>query len=159
MNMAARKQGGAAVGQLSDQPRLEACIVLYFRMWCDGPDSQEAVWNDLSLGLGQAHGRATLKTLEQLFAICTEHRRRPLMRHAVGCSCLGADEACFANFVATATEGDREDALLIATLLVRADIAPLITSLASDLGLALKTMLMRGQPMPRAQAPAHATLH
>jgi len=159
MNMAVRKQGGAAVGQLSDQPRLEACIVLYFRMWCDGPDGQMAIWNDLATGLGQAHGRATLKTLEQLFAICTEHRRRPLMRHAIGCSCLGADEACFANFVATAATGDREDALLIATLLVRADIAPVITSLAADVGLALKSMLLRGRAMPQPQAPVHATLH
>ena len=153
------KQGGVAVGQLSDQPRLEACFIIYFRMWCDGPDGQSAVWNDLSRGLGQRHGRAALKSLEQLFAVCTEHRRRPLMRHAIGCSCLGADEACFANFISVATDGDREDALLIATLLVRADIAPLLTSLATDFGIALKTMLLRAQPMTEASAPVHATLH
>ena len=151
--------GGAAVGNLADLPRLDACIVLYFRMWCDGAEGQMSVWNDLATRLGPTHGRTTLKTFEQLFAICTEHRRRPLLRHAVGCSCLGADEACFANFVATATEGDREDAMFIATLIVRPDMAPLITALAADLGLALKVMLSRFPATVQAVTPRQQTLH
>ena len=40
------------------------------------------------------------------------------MRHSIECRCLGGDEACFANLVATAAEGEREDALLMATLMV-----------------------------------------
>ena len=56
------------------------------------------------------------------------------MRHSVTCKCLGSDESCFANFIATATDGQREDAMLIATLLVRADMAPLVASLAADFG-------------------------
>ena len=81
------------------------------------------------------------------------------MRHAVECKCLGADEACFANFVALAATGAQEDAMLIATLLVRADVAPQITSLATNFGLGLQQMrpaAPRDLDMTRPQA---ATLH
>ena len=62
------------------------------------------------------------------------------MLHAITCKCIGSDEACFASFIATAATGEREDAMLISTLLVRADIGPIITSLAADFGLALVRM-------------------
>ena len=62
------------------------------------------------------------------------------MLHAITCKCIGSDESCFANFIATAATGEHEDAMLIATLLVRADFAPIITSLATDFGLALMLM-------------------
>ncbi len=77
------------------------------------------------------------------------------MRHSVQCKCLGADEACFANFIATAATGEREDAMLIATLLVRPDVAPLIVSLAADVGLAFMRMCLSA---PREMAaPSHET--
>jgi hypothetical protein len=47
--------------------------------------------------------------------------------------------------VASAAEGAREDALMMALLLVRADIAPLVTGLAQDAGLALRRMTLREQ--------------
>ena len=80
------------------------------------------------------------------------------MRHSVTCKCLGSDESCFANFIATATDGQREDAMLIATLLVRANMAPLVASLAADFGLALKRMRLSA-PSEVAQMEAAPTLH
>ena len=53
---------------------------------------------------------------------------------------VSSDESCFAKFIATAVDGERDDAPLIATLLVRPDVAPLIASLATNFGLALKRM-------------------
>ncbi|MBW4709238.1 hypothetical protein KX928_15715 [Roseobacter sp. YSTF-M11] len=148
---AAGKRGGAPVGYLTELTGAEATSVLYLRLWGDGPGRQADVWADLTQALGPARGRAAMKSFEQLVGLCARHGRRPLMRHAIDCKCIGADEACFANFVAAATDGDREDALLIATLLVRADIAPMITSLACDFGLALKRMHLAE---PRALAGA-----
>lgn len=85
------------------------------------------------------------------------------MRHSVQCKCLGADESCFANFIATAATGDRDDAMLIATLLVRPDVAPLITALATDFGLALVRMNLAA-PKDMVRSPEHTppqpiTLH
>jgi hypothetical protein len=82
------------------------------------------------------------------------------MRHSLQCKYLGADESCFANFIATAATGEREDALLIATLLVRPDMAPLIASLANYVGLAFKKMHL-GAPkdISSKQFPISKTLH
>jgi len=134
------KRGGAPVGYVTELNGIEAASVIYLRLWCDGPDAQAQVWNDFAAGLGPDLGRSALKSFEQLCDLCARHGRRPLMRHSVQCKCLGSDESCFANFVATAAEGAREDAMLIATLLVRADVAPLVASCAADFGLALKRM-------------------
>ena len=50
------------------------------------------------------------------------------------------DECVFARFVALAAEGAREDAVLMAALLVRADLALCLAGLAESIGLGL----MRG---------------
>lgn len=142
--------GGAPVGFLTDLNSLEAACVVYLRLWCDGAEAQAKVRADFATALGPEKGAAALSALSGLFDLCARHGRRPLMRHSTTCKCLGSDEACFANFVAAATTGEREDALMIATLLVRADMAPLMTAMASDFGLALKRMHLL---TPRAVAP------
>lgn len=155
------KRGGTAVGVIADLDAIEAASVIYLRLWHDGPEAQAQVWNDFASMLGQQHGRKTLHAFEELCALCARHGRRPLVRHAVHCKCVGSDESCFANFVATAATGQREDAMLIATLLVRADVAPLIASLAAQFGLALHRMQLcapRDLHGMSANQPA-ATLH
>jgi hypothetical protein len=140
MNSAQQKRGGAPVGFISELDGIEAASVIYLRLWCEGPDSQATVWSDFASSLGAARGRSALKSFETLCSLCSQYGRRPLMRHSINCKCIGSDESCFANFISTAATGDHEDAMLIATLLVRPDVAPLITSLAADFGLALKRM-------------------
>ena len=140
MSVVSHNRGGAPVGFITELDAVEAASVIYLRLWCDGPDAQAQVWNDFASGLGPDQGRKALKSFEDLCSLCTRHGRRPLMRHSVQCKCLGADESCFANFIATAAIGEREDAMLIATLLVRPDVAPLIASLAADVGHAFMRM-------------------
>lgn len=135
-----KNRGGAPVGFITELDSIEAASVIYLRLWCDGPDAQAQVWNDFASMLGSKQGRKACKSFEDLCLLCSRHGRRPLMRHSGHCKCLVADESCFANFIAAAATGDREDALMIATLLVRPDVAPLIASLAADVGFALKRM-------------------
>ncbi len=150
------KRGGAPVGFLTELDGLEAASVIYLRLWCDGPDSQSQVSNDFETSLGTDSGRKAVKTFEELCSLCARHGRRPLMRHSLSCKCLGADESCFANFVASAATGEREDAMLIATLLVRPDMAPVVTALAADFGHALMRMNLAG---PKDVARAHPSIH
>ena len=150
---AQQNRGGAPVGFITELDSIEAASVIYLRLWCDGPDAQAQVWNDFASGLGPDQGRNAVQSFEELCRLCARHGRRPLMRHSVQCKCLGADESCFANFIATAVDGEREDALLIATLLVRPDVAPLITSHATNFGLALKRMNLAS---PREIQPLQA---
>jgi len=137
---------------------VEAGAVLYLRLWCDGPSAQAQVWDDFSNMLGPTQGREALKSFETLCDLCIRHGRRPLMRHSVSCKCLGADESCFANFVAAAAEGENEDAIMIATLLVRPDMAPCLMAVAAQFGLALKRMTT-GIPIPTNQQTNPITLH
>lgn len=151
-------RGGFAVARISDLGSVEAQSIRYLRMWCDGPAAQAGVWNDFASTLGPDAGRHALRALEELCALCSRHSHRPLLRRPVGCRCAGADEACFAQVIAAASEGDREDALLIATMLVRADIAMGLMLPAEAFGLALKRMALktRRDDIP---APQSKTLH
>ena len=158
MTNSQQKRGGAPVGYITELDGVEAASVIYLRLWCNGPDSRTSVWNDFVFHLGAERGRKALQSFEDLCRLCCQHGRRPLMRHSVNCNCLGSDESCFASFIRTASTGDREDALLIATLLVRADVAPMITSLATEFGLALKRMNLCA-PRHMADTPQSTPTH
>ena len=155
MNAMSPQRGGAPVGFVTELGPIEAGAVLYLRLWCDGPDAQAQVWNDFATALGPDSGRKALKSFEALCDLCARHGRRPLMRHNVSCACLGADESCFANFIGYASEGEREDALLIATTIVRPDIAPSLVGLAQDFGLALRQMAIKADRPLRTTTTLH----
>jgi hypothetical protein len=159
MSDAQKNRGGAPVGFITELGSIEAASVIYLRLWCDGPVSQSQIRNDFANGLGADQGRKAIQSFEELCTLCARHGRRPLMRHSVQCKCIGSDESCFANFIATAVDGEREDALLIATLLVRPDVAPLIASLATNFGLALKQMHLASPRDMTTSAPSTQTLH
>lgn len=134
-----RNPGGAAVGRLSELPPLEARVVRCVRLWSGGPQGKAALGEELA----RRHGRGAVglaSALDDLLDTTVRYARRPLMGHALDCPCAGSDECVFARFVALAAEGAREEAVLIATLLVRADVALGLTALAETVGLSL----MRG---------------
>jgi len=157
MSPDAPKRGGAPVGYLSELSDVEATAVLCLRLWNTGDARLDApALGEMMRALGRAEGKRLFQAFEQICTLCAHHGRRPLVRHSPGCECLGADEACFANFIATASEGDREDAMLIASMLVRADMAPCLASLAETFGLSLKRMSLCAHA---TQHPCGQTLH
>ena len=146
------------MGYLSDLNAVEAAAVLYLRMWSEGAEAQAKMSRNLARILGPGAGKYALSAFEDLCNICAHHGRRPLMRHSLKCDCIGADESCFANLIGAASDGDQEDAMLIATMIVRADMAPCLAGLAETFGLALKRMALM-QPATAPQNPTHTTLH
>ncbi|MCF3594596.1 hypothetical protein LZG00_11355 [Rhodobacteraceae bacterium LMO-12] len=158
MSVAAKTRGSTPVGYVSELDPVEATAVLYLRLWNEGTEQQAQIWNDLATGLDPKEGELALRAFEQICRLCAHHGRRPLMRHGLRCKCLGSDESCFANFIGVASSGDFEDAMLIATTIVRADVAPSLTSLAETFGLALKRMSLRGN-RPSHDDQMHATVH
>lgn len=158
MRQDAPNRGGAPVGYLTELGPVEAGAVMYLRLWCSGPDEQGRVWSDLRSHLTAPDATDAYESFETLCNLCLCHGRRPLMRHHVDCKCLGGDEACFANFIAYASEGAREDAFLMAANLVRPDMASAMVGLAERFGLALRRMSVRPPAAP-THAPAGATVH
>ncbi|WP_172292215.1 hypothetical protein [Pseudoruegeria sp. HB172150] len=152
------QRGGAPVGFITELDPVGAGAVLYLRLWNDGPDAQAQVHRDFAAHLGPRDGASAVTALEAICDICHRHGRRPLMRHGVSCRCLGGDESCFATFIGVAGDGDREDAMLIAATMIRADMAPSLVGLAETLGLALKRMTLAA--LRAGPVPAHPqTLH
>lgn len=156
--MGVNQRGGRAVCHLSDLEPIEAAAVFYLRLWCNGPDAQAEVWSDFATSLGLQRGRAALSSFERLCDLYTRHARRPLLRHDVRCACVGSDEACFANFIATATEGEHEDATMLACLMVRVDVAPMAVGLAQQVGFAFRCMKLsapENHPEPSLKQRLH----
>ncbi len=143
MSLSVPSRGGNPIGYVTDLGEVEAGAVRYLRLWCSGPGPQAEVLDDFIGCLGPTEGRSALDSLEGICRLCALHGRRPLVRHQPACRHLGTDEACFANFIAAAGEGAREDAMLIATLIVRADMACVAVEMAERLGLALRRMGLR----------------
>ena len=158
MTQMPKHRGFNTVGFVDELEPLEALAVRYLRMWCQAPDHQRQVWEDFSKALGASSGRKALKSFEALLDLCLRHARRPLMRHSVGCACLCADEACFATLLGYASEGQRDDAFLMATALVRPDVAIALSALAEEAGLALRRIELKARDdVP--ERPRGLTLH
>lgn len=151
-------RGGVPVGHLSELPHVEAGAIACLRLWCDGAGSQARLWDGLAGALGAAHGKRALGAFEGLVGLIVAHGRRPLMRHHRDCICVGADEAAFAALIAAAADGEREDAMLLAALLVRPGVSPEVVELAGEFGLALRRMALCDS-RPIGSAPLQETVH
>ncbi|QPH56289.1 hypothetical protein I0K15_20760 [Pontivivens ytuae] len=143
--------GGAAVGRLSDLPLLEAKAICYLRLWCAGPEAQAEVWNAFA-----AHGpdaaQERMRDFEELVSSMIRMARRPLQRRHLGCACVSGDESAFGHMIAAAAIGEREDAMLLASLLVRPEAWMPLVILAEQVGLSLARMHL---PMPASVRSTH----
>ena len=162
MNNGNPHRGGSPVGYLNEFSDLEASTVIYFRLWCDGPNTQTKVYRDFFNVLGSEVGKESLKSLEKLCQIISDHGRRPLIRHDSECKCVGADESCFANLVVSAVKGESDDAMLIATLLVSPAFAPDLVTCSLEFGLALQKICnytVNTHSFYSSQEPVNSTIH
>lgn len=150
-------RGAAPVAVLGDLDPVAAVAVLHLRLWADGPRGVREVTLSLERALGPADAQAAAGMFADLYDVCLCYGRRPLMHHQVTCRCVGADEACFANLIGTAVDSGTEEAMLMATLLVRADAAPMLAALAREVGLTFKRVALRSAAAHPHTAPA--TLH
>lgn len=140
MSVHPKFSGAAPVGSLPDMAPHDVNFIIAFRLWNNGVDGQSMLWNLVASQLGPNRARGTLRNFESLMRLCHSHGRRPLMHHAVTCRCAGSDECCLANFINVAATGAREDALMIAMTILRADMAPCALAMAQQIGLAMKNL-------------------
>ncbi|MGI3166817.1 hypothetical protein [Pseudooceanicola sp. 200-1SW] len=150
-------RGAEAVAKIATLPVHEALVIGALRARCDGAVAQETFVDELAGLMGPASAERIEAALDGFFGLVLRHGRRAILRHGARCACVGADEAVLAHLVTIATSGDAEDAMLMACLLVRADMAPAVVSQARILGLEL----LRAAPdrPPQRTAPDGATLH
>ncbi|PSK84910.1 hypothetical protein CLV79_10877 [Limimaricola soesokkakensis] len=128
--------GGAPVGRLDDLGAIEARAVRLLRLWCDA--GFEAVAARLAPDLDPGPASAAARALDALARLCATTGRRPLMRHAADCACLGADEAWFARLIGHGSEAAGEEAMMLAMAFLRPEAAAEAAYLAEALGLGLR---------------------
>lgn len=141
MSAPERFPGAAPVARLDDLPPLERRFIQCLRVWCGEPGGNDALNRFLVQDHESADAERLAREFDDLLRLAATHARRPLLGHSPGCPCAGGDECVLARFVALAAEGAREEAILMAALLVRADLALTLTTRAERLGLGL----MRGR--------------
>jgi hypothetical protein len=134
------RPGAMAVGHLAELDPASQLAVVALRLWCDR--GAEALARDLSVA-GDT-GPAAAAAFARFCAHCLGAARRPLMRHGTGCPCLGADEAALVAFLRMAAEGEREEAMMMGMVMLRADAVPEAVALAQQAGLALRRLILRG---------------
>lgn len=150
-----------AVGSalLSELPDDESALIHLLRRWDTGTEGQAAAIHDLVATLGRQPAiRATI-AIEGFLDLLLVHPRRVLHRQRLGCHCASADERSVAMLVTAATHGRREEAMMVAFGLVRADCAAALVQAGEQMGLALGLTLGSGiAPSPRGRG-LEPTLH
>ena len=137
---AMERRGIVPVARIDDLSPLEATLVCCLRLFYESGETRDALERGLAAHLGDARGGTLFQLLAQLCEMTRHHARRPLMRRHAGCCAAGADEAAFAALVTAAASGEREDAMLIAVCLVRADVSTQLVALAEQVGLSLRRL-------------------
>lgn len=130
--------GSTVVGQLTDIAPWEAKLILTIRLWMDSPDGQAEVWGQFARCFGTRQGRIELRQFETFLTRLLTCARRPLVRHGLGCSCIGSDEAILRTLVSEAERGDLAEAALIASLIAPAHHAEPLALMAARVGSAMK---------------------
>ena len=113
--------GGAAVADLRAMDGEQALAVLLFRDSFAGPEGTARIRALFATAMGPAGGAEAFEAWSALLRALTRHARRPLVRHGLGCLCVGADEAALAQILRLAARGQREDAMLCLSLLMPGD--------------------------------------
>lgn len=154
MKSAAHTAGASVVGRLTDIAPWEAELIMSMRFWMDGPEGQAEVWNGFARFFGATEGRAEMRNFESLLSSLCTFARRPLVRHGLGCTCIGSDEAILQTLVREATRGDLAEAALIASLVVPARHAEPVALMAAQVGQAMQRMSKRTPYQPPTRTDA-----
>ncbi|MEL6643751.1 MAG: hypothetical protein AAFQ79_07445 [Pseudomonadota bacterium] len=149
MTACADTRGAALVGTLSSLSAWEAAAVIHLRLWCSGPAGQVSVWNRYAKCFGPKRAQAEMRAFEGFVHLLASNAHRPLVRKALGCRCICADEAVFLHLVKTATDGDLHEAAGAAALMVRAAHAEQAALLAAEVGQSVKA-ISRNAPQAAA---------
>jgi len=156
----AHTPGASVVGRLTDIAPWEAELILSIRLWMDSPEGRAEIWNGFARCFGASDGRLELRRFETLLTSICSTARRPLIRHGLGCDCIGSDEAILRTLVREATRGDLPEATMIASLLVPARHAEPIALMAAKVGQAMQRLARDAPASASTQSQTeHRILH
>ncbi|RYH02612.1 hypothetical protein EU805_08290 [Salipiger sp. IMCC34102] len=146
--------GGATVGDLRGMSGDGALAILMYRDWFDGEMGRARV-ADVFVQAIPREASAAMSNWTTLMSELVTHARRPLVRHGLQCHCVGADEAVFAQLLNLASHGEREEAMLMLSLLMPADRTLCALQAAESCGCTLRRCALRMANTPPPNAKIH----
>ena len=95
------------------------CIIIILfiipKTWKENPihitPRDKILKKELIINLRYAEGNQTFESFKNLCDLIFKNGRRALIRHKTDCSCVGADESCFAQLILRAANNYSEDAM------------------------------------------------
>ncbi|WP_417726092.1 hypothetical protein [Roseovarius sp.] len=148
--------GQMSVDQMSEMHGLARLVVAALRAWNAGGAIRAHAL--LCERMAEPMALTAFEALQDVTEVLGATLRRPLRCHAPHCPCVGMDEAAFARFVEEAALGEREDALMMASVLVNARGILALTEAAARFGLSLQRAALCVQTA-RIPEPISATRH
>ncbi|WP_299288258.1 hypothetical protein [uncultured Tateyamaria sp.] len=147
-------RSGSAIAALTNMDAWETDLNL--RLWCDGPHGQAQARHAYHNLLPDTEADRAWYMFETLVIKIVGTANHPLVRHALGCNCVGSDECVFVHLIRTASDGHLNDAALIATVLTGAEH---IAILAGEVGSIARTFHAKRNSQSPAAAPNVVRLH
>lgn len=133
-------RGSKPAGTLSALPAWECELIRNTRLWMDSSDGRRKVWDRYASSMGAERATQSLNAFERLLVTIEIHMSHQMVRHSVGCRCIGSDEAVFLHLVRTASAWDLNEASQIAALIVKPAHAEPLAHLAASVGETLRTL-------------------
>lgn len=137
--------GQITIGRLSDLSEVGQLAVLALRGLDHAPG---AIPRDLVAAIGPLSANKAMARCDDLAQLISQYSTRPLVRNDLHKQQTSGDEAVFAEICTLALSGQREDMLILAMTLCRADVAPCVLPLAEALALTLAQGLARAALRP-----------
>ena len=160
MSPEAERRGGVPVATYDSLPEAEQVLVSCLRLWSNGPEGRDRLTRVLCDRMGAGEAGQCRDALADMVGMIARHGLRRMVRHRPQCCCVGADEAVFAHVVMVAATGAREDAMLLASLMLEASVLLPFVEAAAVAGLYLHRATLTSTPSMLAARPeAGVTLH
>ncbi len=133
--------GGSPVAVLSSLKREDFLCIFYLRCFCENLTNRKAMSDEFCHYLGNDKGMRIMFTLENIHEILFKKGRKQLVLHNIYCDCVGADENSFIHLISRSTLTDKNDSMLIATIMTNSYIAPQLVKLAEDFAIGIREIL------------------
>ena len=145
MNATLRPYTDHRAVKLTTLPRLQQAAIHILRQFISEDGIDRAMPDRLLSLMGPGRAGRIAHLWADLLSLFDRFAHRPLQTRPVDDPIADGDEAGFAAMIALGAEGEREDVMFMALMMVRADVSPIITSLAIQIGLSLRQGLLTAE--------------
>ncbi|WP_333711986.1 hypothetical protein [Yoonia sp.] len=142
MNATLRPYTDHCAVKIASLPPLQQAAIHILRQFAGEDGIDRAIPDRLWSLMGPGRGARIAHLWADLLSLFDRFAHRPLQIRPLDDPIADSDEAGFAAMIALGAEGERENVMFMVLMMVRADVSPIVTSLAIQIGLSLRQGLL-----------------